>query len=130
MPDYPWTTLAVVAALLTYFWTSAEVGRARTKYGVAAPATSGHPEFDRRFRVQMNTLETLALFLPLLLLAAPVLGDRITAIIAILYPIGRVLYARAYYSDPASRSLGFGLTMLPVAVFLVTAIWGAVRTLL
>ena len=33
------------------------VGRMRIKHNILAPATTGHPEFDRAFRVQMNTLE-------------------------------------------------------------------------
>ena len=106
------------------------VGNARGKYGVAAPATSGHPEFDKRHRVHMNTLEQLILLLPLLWLAVPVIGDATAAAFGLLWSVGRIVYARAYFGDPAKRTLGFGLTMLPTLVLLFAALYGAVRTLL
>ncbi|QMW24312.1 MAPEG family protein [Sandaracinobacteroides saxicola] len=130
MTDFPHTTLAIVFVLLVYFWTSMQVGKARAQHDVKAPASSGHPEFDKRYRVQMNTLETLVLLLPLLFLAAPVLGDLITALLALTYGVGRIIYARAYYRDPASRSAGFGISMLPVVVALVAAIWSGISGIL
>lgn len=130
MTEFPLTTLAVIVALLVYFGLSAVVGQARAKYNCPAPASGGHPEFDKRYRVQMNTLEQLALFLPAIWLAAPVLGDMITAGLAAVWSLGRIVYARSYYADPASRSLGFGLTLLPTLVLIVAAGWGAVSDLI
>ena len=72
---YPITTLALVLALIVYFALSVNVGRARATWNVPAPQASGHPEFDKRYRVQMNTLEQLALFVPGVIVGAPVLGD-------------------------------------------------------
>ena len=40
------------------------VGWARGKYGVEAPATTGNPVFERYFRVQMNTVEMMVVFVP------------------------------------------------------------------
>ena len=53
--------LAIVTALalLEYLGISLLVGRARGKYGIKAPATSGHEIFERTFRVHQNTLEQL-----------------------------------------------------------------------
>ena len=130
MTLFPLTTLAVLVALLVYFGLGGVVGMARTKFGVPAPQATGHPEFDKRNRVHINTLEQLALFLPAIFLAAPVLGDAITAMIGLLWSVGRLLYARSYYVDPKTRSLGFGITLLPTLVLFVAAGWGAVRTLL
>ena len=127
---YPLTTLTIILALVVYFSLAAIVGQARAKFNVPAPASGGHPEFDKRYRVQMNTLEQLALFLPAVWLAAPVLGDLVTAIVALVWSLGRIVYARAYYGDPAKRSAGFGLTMLPTLVLIVAAAWGAIRALL
>jgi len=42
----------------------ARVARAHITYGVKLPATTGHPDFERVFRVQMNTLEWMPIFLP------------------------------------------------------------------
>jgi len=64
-------------ALLQYLAFGIAVGAARGRYGVKAPATTGNEVFERYYRVQMNTLEQLALFLPAIFLAAPVLGDAI-----------------------------------------------------
>jgi hypothetical protein len=59
-----------------------------------------------------------------------VLGDAITAALGLVWSIGRIVYARAYFGDPAKRSLGFGLTALPALGLLGAAAWGAVRVLL
>ena len=56
--------LVIGLALLEYFIFGALVGQARGKHGVEAPAVTGHPEFERRLRVQQNTLEQLMIFIP------------------------------------------------------------------
>ena len=129
MLAFPLTTLAILIALLVYFGLGAVVGMARGKFNVPAPQSTGHPEFDKRNRVHMNTLEQLVIFVPAAVFAAPVLGDAITAMVALLWSVGRLLYARAYYGDPAKRSLGFALTMLPSLILIVAAAWGAIGTL-
>ena len=40
---------------------------------------SGHPDFERAFRIQMNTLEWMPIFLPALWLFAIYIGDAIAA---------------------------------------------------
>jgi glutathione S-transferase len=130
MTAYPLTTLAIVVALIVYFSLAFVVGRARVTFDVPAPASGGHPEFDKRYRVQMNTIEQIVLFLPAIWLAAPVLGDLTTALIGLLWSVGRLVYARSYYKDPATRSAGFMLTLLPTLALLIAAIVGAVRALL
>lgn len=130
MLTYPLTTLAVVLALIVYLVLGTLVGAARGKWNVPAPLSSGHPEFDKRYRVHMNTLEQLALFLPAVLLAAPVLGDAMTAGIGLVWSLGRILYARAYFVDPAKRSLGFALTAFPALILIGAGAYGAVRTLI
>ena len=58
--------IAMVAALalIEYLIFSYRTGQARGKYSVEAPAVTGHPIFERYYRVQMNTLEQLIVFLP------------------------------------------------------------------
>jgi glutathione S-transferase len=129
MLAFPLTTLAILIALLVYFGLGAVVGAARSKFNVPAPQSSGHPEFDKRNRVHMNTLEQLVMFVPAAMFAAPVLGDPMTATLALIWSVGRLLYARAYYVDPAKRSLGFLLTFLPTIILIVAAAWGAIRAL-
>ncbi len=126
---FPLSTLALVAALFVYFGLGAVVGQARARYGVPAPQAGGHPEFDKRNRVHINTLEQLALLVPGVIVAAPVLGDMVTAGLTAVWSVGRILYARAYYADPAKRSLGFAFTFLPSMILLVAGAWGAIRAL-
>jgi uncharacterized MAPEG superfamily protein len=78
--------------------------------------------FERYFRVQMNTLEQLIVFLPSILLFAHYADPRIAAALGLVYVIGRALYFRAYTRDPGSRSLGFALSSLPVVILLVGAL--------
>jgi uncharacterized MAPEG superfamily protein len=129
MTSFPLTTLAILIALLIYFGLGAVVGAARGKFGVPAPQSSGHPEFDKRNRVHMNTLEQLVMFIPAAMFAAPVLGDPTTATIALIWSVGRLLYARSYYADPAKRSLGFLVTFLPTIILIIAAAYGAVMAL-
>ena len=56
--------LVLCLAIILFIATAIKVGAARGKYGIHAPATSGHPEFERIFRVQQNTLEQLVAFIP------------------------------------------------------------------
>jgi glutathione S-transferase len=130
MALFPLTTLAILLALIVYFALGGVVGKARSTWQVPAPAASGHPEFDKRNRVHLNTLEQLALFLPAIVLAAPVLGDAITAGLGVLWSVGRIVYARGYYRDPMARGPGFGLTLLPTFILIIAAGCGAVATLI
>lgn len=118
--------IIAVLAVLQFFLFGILVGRARAKYGVMAPATSGNEHFERAFRVQMNTLEQLIGFLPALLIAGLYWPNAIIACIGVVYLIGRFLYRQLYISDPAKRSAGFLLTVIPTFVLLAAALIGAV----
>ncbi len=114
--------LATLLALAVFFGCGVAVARARRRYGIIAPATTGQPEFERVFRVQMNTLEALALFLPALWIAARY-GDPIFAgWIGLLWVAARIWYAIAYAYDARKRGPGFGIGMLStVALWLLGA---------
>ncbi len=113
------TVHAVLAlALLEYLGFGMAVGWARGRYGVAAPATTGHPLFERYYRVQMNTLELLVVFVPALLLFAHYVSVRGAAGLGLLWIVGRLVYFATYVRDPAKRSLGFGLSFLPLLALL------------
>jgi glutathione S-transferase len=127
---YPWSGLATIAALLVFVWTGVMVSRARRRTGIKAPATSGDPAFDRVFRVQMNTLEQIVLFLPSLWLAAVVFSDRWAAAAGLVWVVGRVIYARAYYVAAEGRGPGFYMTVAPTFILLISAAIGLVRGLL
>ena len=76
---YHFTALVTLLAVLVYFYSSILVSRARGKFGVKLPATSGNADFERVFRAQMNTLEWMPIFLPSLWLFAIYIGDGIAA---------------------------------------------------
>ena len=78
MPHY--TALVTLLAVLLYFYTGLLVAQARGKFGVKAPATTGNPDFERVFRVQMNTLEWMPIFLPVLWLFALYVNDWAAAL--------------------------------------------------
>jgi uncharacterized membrane protein YecN with MAPEG domain len=87
------------------------VGRARGRYGVAAPATSGHPDWERLNRVHQNSIEQLVVFLPLFLLYATTARDTAPWVGA-LFVVARVVYAMGYAKSPAGRTAGAALTFL------------------
>lgn len=128
--SFAWTALVTLLALLLYFFFGFGVAGARAKYKVAAPAMSGDPIFERHVRVQMNTLEWLAIFLPSLWLFSAHWGDRIAAGIGAVWIVGRILYRVGYVRDPGARGPGFGIQALAALALLVGALIGVVQTLL
>ncbi len=121
--------LVSVLAMLQYLLFGVLVSRARTRFGVQAPAVTGHEVFERYFRVQMNTLELLVVFLPALWLASLFVAPLWIALLGLLYLIGRVLYLRGYVAAPSRRELGFGLSFLPILALLLIDLVGAVAAL-
>ena len=121
--------LATGLALLLYVVLSVNVSRARGRYKVDAPGTSGDPAFERVFRVHQNTLEQLVVFLPSLWLfstfVSPVWGGGI----GFLWVLARVFYAWSYYRDPASRGPGFAVSGICSLVLLIGSIGGMLRSL-
>lgn len=126
----PWIDLVTFLALAQYLVFGALVGRARGQYGVKAPATTGNELFERHYRVQMNTLELLVVFVPALWMAAKYWSPAAMAAVGAVYLVGRILYQRAYTRAPSQRSLGFALSIGPVSVLLVAAFAGMVRSAL
>jgi len=122
--------VVIVLALLEYVVFAMLVGRARGKYGVKAPAVSGHEMFDRYFRVHQNTLELLVAAIPAMWLYGTYVSTTWAAVLGLVYIVGRVAYLVGYVADPAKREIGFALSVLPIIVLLLGALWGAGRALL
>ncbi|MCV2360727.1 MAPEG family protein [Paucibacter sp. TC2R-5] len=117
-------------AVAQYMSLTALVGRARSAYGIKAPAITGHEQFERYYRVQMNTLELLVAYLPALWLAAQFWSPNGMAAIGAVYLLGRTLYARSYIREPDSRGLGFLLSLIPIVVLLVAGLIGVMLAML
>ena len=122
--------LVILLALAEFVALGILVGRARGKYGVKAPATTGHEMFERWFRVHYNTMELLVVFVPSIWLFGIYVNPQLGAALGAVYLVGRVMYVRSYVRDPAARGGGFGLSMLPTLVLLVGAAIGAVSELI
>jgi glutathione S-transferase len=123
----PLVHLVIGLALVQFFFFLFAVGKARQTFKVPAPATTGNDVFERYVRVQMNTLELLVLFVPSILLFGQYISPFVAAALGVLYIIGRFIYYSSYVKEPKSRSLGYGLSALPIIVLLAGAIIGAIR---
>ena len=112
-------TIVLMLALLEYIVFASLVGAARGKYGVKAPAVTGNEVFERHFRVQQNTLELLVIFVPSIWLFGQYVSTTWAAILGAVYLLGRVVYFRSYVAEPATRSAGFGLSVLPIVAMVI-----------
>jgi len=120
-----WVHVVLGLALAQFAFFCGAVSRARTRYEVPAPACAGNEMFERYFRVQMNTLEQLTVFVPSLMLFAWYVNAYVAAGLGLVFVIGRFVYFSAYIQDPKRRSVGFGLSAIPNAALLVGSIIGA-----
>jgi glutathione S-transferase len=123
----PLVHIVIGLALVQFMFFCFAVGKARGTYKVAAPATTGNEMFERYFRVQMNTLELLVIFVPSILIFGQYFGAYVAVALGVIYLIGRLIYFTSYVKDPKSRSMGYGLSALPVMILLAGAIFGAIR---
>lgn len=122
--------LITLLALLVYVWNFMGAGQARGKHNITAPATTGHPEFERKLRIQQNMLEQLMVFLPSLWIFCLTVQPLIGAVLGLIFVFGRIIYSVSYAADPAKRSLGFGLGALPTIILLLGALGGVIRDFL
>jgi len=125
-----WVDVVTLLALVQFFLFAAAVSRARVRYGVHAPAITGHATFERYFRIHQNTLELLVLFIPSMWLAVRYFFPTYVAAIGVLFLIGRTWYYFAYIGNPRKRSLAAGLSFLPFFIFWVIIAVGIARALL
>jgi uncharacterized MAPEG superfamily protein len=119
--------IVTILAVLQFIVFAAKVASARGKYGIKAPATTGNEMFERTFRVQQNTLELLLCLLPALYLSGPYWNPIWSALLGVVYLVGREIYAATYVKNPGKRSLGFALSVLPILVLLAGDLVGALR---
>jgi glutathione S-transferase len=122
--------IITLLALLEYLILVVMVGRARQTYGVEAPATTGNPDFERYFRVQANTLESLIVFIPAFWIFSLNVHYHTGVVLGLLFLIARIVYAAGYLSAASKRAPGAIATMLINGVLVVGGlIWIAIRIL-
>ena len=122
------TALVTILAIILYYFMGMKVGSLRVKHNVKAPATTGAPEFERAFRVQMNTLEHLPVFFAVLWLAVLYFAwlPWLVPVIGLIWIIGRALYMDSYLKDPEKRGPGFGICAASEVLLLILALIGIV----
>src|ERR1700720_2253996 len=119
---FHYTALVTCLAILFYFFATIQVSKARVAFGIKVPATSGNPDFERVFRVQMNTLEWMPIFLPSLWLFAIYVSDQAAAALGLVWIAGRIFYMIGYIKATERRSPGFFIQALACAVLLFGAL--------
>ena len=105
LPIY--TAIVTLLAIALYFFLATRVAVARVKFDVKLPATSGHPDFERIFRVHQNTLEWMPTFLAPLWLCALFLSDIGAAALGLVWIAGRIAYFVGYRAAVPRRLPGF-----------------------
>jgi len=130
MPNFADAALITLLNVLLIALASFFVGRARGKHGIKAPATTGHPDFDRAFRAHMNTIEQTAMFLPTLWVATMFGDARIAAWLGYTWLAARLWFLFGSLSEAGRRSPGFTIASLANLALLGIAFWGLLPSLL
>jgi glutathione S-transferase len=124
MPRY--TAIVTLLVVLFYFFVATRVSVARRKFDVKLPATTGHPDFERVFRVHMNILEWMPIFLPLLWLCAIYFSDGAAAVVGLVWIGGRALYLVGYSEAVEKRLPGFFIQSTACILLLIGALVGII----
>ena len=119
-----YTAIVTLLAVALYFFLATRVAVARGKFGVKLPAISGNPDFERIFRVHMNTLEWMPTFLAPLWLCAIYLNDATAAVLGLVWIGGRIVYFTGYRQATAKRLPGFFIQATACFLLFIGAIVG------
>jgi uncharacterized MAPEG superfamily protein len=130
MSAHTWPSIVTLLTVLLMGWTAYLVGHARSRYGVKAPAMTGDPAFERCYRIQMNTIESSLMFLPLVWLADLYGGSVEIGVAGFVWIAGRVIYAIGYREAAAKRSFGYGVALFALCALLLDVLFRMGRALL
>ncbi len=121
--------LVLLLAVAEYLFFTVQVGRARGRTELKAPAVSGDDEFERYFRVQQNTIEQLMIFVPSLIATGMFLSTVFAAVVGIVFIVGRAVYYVGYTQDPDKRGMGMVITFSSNVVLLLSGLVGVLLEL-
>ena len=121
-------TAVVMLALIEYFIFSLQVGSARGRFGIKAPATTGNEEFERYYRAAANTGEQLLLFIPGMYAFGTYVDSTGAAIAGLVFIAARALYFRTYVADADKRGPGMMGSVLANAVLVLGGLGGALMS--
>jgi glutathione S-transferase len=124
MPRY--TAIVTLLAVAFYFFLATRVAEARGKFNVNLPETTGNPDFERIFRVHMNTLEWMPTFMAPLWLCAIYLNDIAAAALGLVWIGGRALYFVGYSNAVEKRLPGFFIQSTACILLFICATAGIV----
>ncbi len=124
MPYY--TAIVTLLAVALYFVLATQVARARRKFGIKQPATTGDLHFERIFRAHINTLEWMPTFLVPLWLCAVYLNDVAAAVLGLIWIIGRVWYFFGYRAAVEKRLPGFFIQSSACFLLFLCAVAGII----
>jgi hypothetical protein len=130
MNQFHWPALVTLATIALLVMAGADVGRARGKFKIAAPATTGHPDFERVYRVQMNTTENAIAFLPALWLFAYYVSPMWSGVVGAIWIVGRIWYGRAYAQAASKRTGGFMLSSVAMMTLALGAAVGLAQQII
>jgi glutathione S-transferase len=116
--------MVIMLALIEYMALGFNVGRARAKCNIKAPAPTGDPIFERHYRVHQNTMEQLIIFIPAMIVFCRFVSARWAVVLGLLFLIARAVYAVGYTRDPERRTYGAGLTFVVNAVLIIGSMVG------
>src|SRR5580700_3026944 len=124
MPRY--TAIVTLLAVGFYFFLATRVAVARGKFNVEPPATAGNADFERVFRVHLNTLEWMPTFLAPLWLCAIYLNDTGAAVLGLIWIGGRILYFVGYSKAVEKRLPGFFIQSSACGLLFIGALAGII----
>lgn len=125
----PYPSLVTVSALILYFVVTINVGIARAKYKVPVPQITGNLDFERVLRVQQNTLEQLALFIPALWLFSIYVSPIWGSALGTAWVVGRIAYAWGYYQAAEKRAPGFAISSFSSVSLVLGSLVGIVLSM-
>jgi glutathione S-transferase len=120
------TPIVSLLAIAFYFFLATRIARARRKFGIRLPATTGNPDFERIFRIHQNTLEWLPTFLGPLWLCAIYFNDSAAAGLGLLWIAGRIVYFLGYRKAVERRLPGFFIQASACVLLFIGAVWGVI----
>lgn len=125
-----WVHAVIALALVEYLFFGFAVARARGRYKLPAPATTGNEAFERYYRVQANTLESLIVLIPAMLIFATYVDPLWSAGLGFVFVLGRAGYFAGYTRAAGKRHWGYMASILPMIALTAGALIGALRAAL
>lgn len=125
-----YVALVTLLILVQYLYFMMQTGMARGKDTVVAPAITGDETYERKSRVQINTLEQLIITLPAMWLCAHYFSANVAAILGLVFLIGRCLFSFLYNKEPKSRGAGFVIGFLANVGLIGCGLYGVIAPMI